>query len=498
MRFLDLYRRRGRVPAASEFDLGFPALVARTFRDLPVETRRVLRSVSLLETFSVSLASAAAGLEHDAPAQDLVDRPFVDQDRGAPWPYRLHALVRDAVREMDMTSDDRWTEADWRRAAVRVFDALGREDLSDRGRLVSALRQGLALSHEFGLPLGWLADAAFRYVDDLVWELIEPPAASPEGGLFTPAQALATTLSAIAQRQRWHRGRTAQQLREVIASGVLPDDLDELPRYFLAECDRDLGNFQASLDGMQRVADAGGRLSATARRGLTHLARRIGDFPQALQAATHLGVAGRQDRVTGDLTWPQGSITLACSSYASARDQALSVGQVGEAALSQACLAFASAFQDRPRAAEQISRAQELLTGVAIRWAEVQTRIASLLRDAGVADDFPERAETLAAEAREAGLTSSLSYVRFAVCFHACLTEDADALATARDRLVRECVRGVEFAYLAELSYLMADEEPPAGLPRAVWLDSADQVRARWVALVEERRRESAAARQGG
>ncbi|MFF8591344.1 ATP/GTP-binding protein [Streptomyces sp. NPDC015220] len=497
MRFLDLYRRRGSVPAADQFNLDFPALVARTFRDLSPQTRRVLRSVSLLETFSVSLASSVAGLDHDAPAQDLVDRPFVDQDVDAPWPYRLHPLVRDVVREMDSTSDDRWTSADWQRAARRAFDALGREDLSQRGRLVSALRQGLSLSHRFGLPLGWLEDAAFRYVDDFVWEPIEPPTGSPGDGSVTPAQALAAALSAIARRQRHHRGRTAEQLRAVLASGALPESLEELPRYFLAECDRDLGHFQSSLDGMRQVADAGGRLSATARRGLVHLARRIGDFAQARQAAAHLGVEGRQDRVMGDLYWAQGSIALACSSYAAARDQALAAGQPGEAALSQACLAFAAAFQDRPRAAEQISRAEELLASVTIRWAEVQTSTASLIRDAGVTDDLPERAEAVAAEAREAGLTSCLAYVRFVECLHAYLAGGADALASARDRLRRECVDGVEFAYLVELTYLMADEEPPAELPRATWLDTTAQVRARWVGLTEDRRRESVTARRG-
>ncbi|MGC9495650.1 ATP/GTP-binding protein [Streptomyces sp. WG7] len=497
MRFLDLYRRSGNAPSVHDFNFDFPALIARTFRDLSPEVRRVVRSVSLLETFSVPLASAAAGFDHDAPAQNLVDRPFVDHDPGAPWPYRLHSLVRDAVREADSTSDDRWTSADWRRAAQRAFDALGHEDKSYRARLVSALRQGLALSHQFDLPLGWLEDAAFQYVDDFVWEPIEPPAGALDGATPTPAQALATTLSAIAQRQRRHRSSTAQQLRDVLRASVLPPSMEELPRYFLAECDRDLGNFQESLDGMQRVADLGGRLAATARRGLIHLARRIGDFPQAREAALHLGAEGRQDRVLGDLWWPQGSMALACSAYAAGRDQALAAGQVGEAALSQACLAFAAAFQDRPRAAEQIARAEELLAGVSIRWAETQTCIAGLVRDAGIARDLPERTEAVAVEAVEAGLTSSVAYVRFAACLHALVAGAPGALAQARERLLEDCVNGVEFGYLAELTYLMADEEPPAGFPRAEWLDTTAQVRARWVGLVEDRRRESAAARQG-
>ncbi|MFF8959069.1 ATP/GTP-binding protein [Streptomyces sp. NPDC014894] len=497
MRFLDLYRQHGRAPEPQEFHLDFPALVARTFRDLAPGARQVLRAVSLLDSFSVELATAAAGLDHDAPALDLVERPFVDTDPGAPWPYRVHDLVRDAVREADSTSEDRWSPADWRRAAQRAFDALEREAAGDRVRLVAALRQGMRLSRDHGLELGWLVDAAFRYVDDFVWEPLEIPA--PESGgdagpLGSPVEALAVALSVIAQRQRLHRGRTAERLRAVLDSGQLPPSLVELPRYFLAECERDLGNFDRSLEGMRQVADAGGRLAPTAARGLVHLARRVGRFPQVRDAARSLGAEGRRDRVLGDLWWTQGSMALACSSYAAGRDDALRDDQPGEAALSQACLAFAAAFQDRARAAEQIARAEHMLGGVSIRWAEIQTRIAGLVRDAGVAQDLPGRAQEVASAAAESGLTSSIAYVRFAECVHAAVLGSAGLLEEARVRL-GECVRGEEFAYLAELSHLITGEEPPAGLPRAQWLDGQARVRARWSAVVEDRRREAAANR---
>ena len=55
----------------------------------------------------------------------------------------------------------------------------------------------------------------------------------------------------------------------------------------------------------------------------------------------------------------------------------------GEAALSQACLAFAATFQDRARADEQIRRAEDMLTVTTVRWAELQLRNAELLREAG-------------------------------------------------------------------------------------------------------------------
>ncbi|MFE0421537.1 ATP/GTP-binding protein [Streptomyces sp. NPDC058953] len=498
MRFLDLYRHHGRAPEPDEFNLDFPALVTRTFRDLTPDVRRVLRAVSLLDAFSLGLATAAAGLDHDAPALELVERPFVDTDSGAPWPHRVHELVRDAVREADSTSEDRWSDADWRRAAQRVFDALEHEAVGDRRRLVAALRQGMRLARDYDLDLGWLADAAFRYVEDFVWEPLEIPVSATSGesgrGVEGPTEALAAALSAIALRQRQHRGRTAEQLRAVLDSGQLPDALRELPLYFLAECERDLGRFELSLAGMRQVVDLGGRLAPTAARGLAHLARRVGRFPQVRTAAESLGTEGRRDRVLGDLWWSQGNAALACSSYATSRDEALETGQPGEAALSQACLAFAAAFQDRPRAAEQIARAEEMLGHVSIRWAEVHTRIAALVRDAGVAADLPERAEDVARQAQESGLTSSVAYVRFAECVHAAVLGSAQSREEARGRL-SACVRGEEFAYLLELAHLMEGEAPPGDLPLAQWLDGQAQVQARWTALVDDRRREVAAIR---
>ncbi|WP_327349798.1 hypothetical protein OG772_22910 [Streptomyces sp. NBC_01321] len=70
------------------------------------------------------------------------------------------------------------------------------------------------------LAVFWLADVAFRYVDDFVWEPIELPAQDDGGGdaISTPAEALAVSLSAIAQRQREHRGRTAERLRTLLTS----------------------------------------------------------------------------------------------------------------------------------------------------------------------------------------------------------------------------------------------------------------------------------------
>ncbi|GHE26398.1 ATP/GTP-binding protein [Kitasatospora indigofera] len=504
MRFLDLYHQQGTAPAAAKFNHDFPALVARTFRDLTAPERQVLRAVSLLDAFSIPLARAAAGHDRDAPAMQLAERPFIEHQPAAPWPYYLHNLVRSAIRDADSTAEDRWSPADWQRTAARAFAALGTEYSAaradgDRRKLLGCLHQGLRLARDFNLGLDWLVDAAYAYVEDFVWEPVElPPAGAPSAGgtpaviphsgpAANPPTALAAALSAIARRQRQHRQLTADTLRDVLASGLLPESLNDLPAYFLAECDRDLGRLQESMDGMRRVAAAGGRLAPDASRGMLHLARRLGHFPDVLTAAAALGRRGRKHRTLGDVWWSQGNITRACASYAQGRDDAEQQGQHGEAALSQACLAFAAAFQDRARAQEQIQRAEDMLTGGDARWAQLQVRNARLLRDAGAGPGLADRAAAVVREAEANGLTSSAAYARFAVCFDAAITDSPQQLESARQGLLLS-VQGAEFAYLLELSYLMTGHRPPEDLPRAHWIDGVQETGARWRRLIDDRR----------
>ncbi|MFI0941269.1 ATP/GTP-binding protein [Streptomyces sp. NPDC021020] len=486
MRYLDLFQRTGRQPAAGEFQYDFPALVARTFRDLSGAERQVLRTVSLFDSFSVDLATAASGLAQDSATLQLVERPFIDADPAAPWPYHLHDLIREAIREADATAEDRWSAADWHRAARRAFDAL-RAELppagEDRRRLLACLTQGLRLASSYGLELDWLVDAGYRYVSDFIWEPIDLPLGTPGSA----ASALATTLRAAARRQRVHRQEIVDELTAVLAGGLLPPSAQDLARYFLAECQRDLGRHEESAAGMRQVAEGAGPLAADAARGLVHLARRLGDFPAVRAAAERLPAGSRRHRTLGDLWWTQGSVSLACSAYDDACRAATAESNPGEAALSRACLAFAAAFQDTGRADQQLQLAEGLLEGASIRWAEIQAGIAGLLRDAGADPALPARAAGIEADAEASGLTSSVAYARLAVCFHHAVLADQPGLAAARTRL-RGCVNGAEFAYLLEISHFFDGSEPPPDLPRAAWLDGTQATAARWSTLLADRR----------
>ncbi|MGW1268325.1 ATP/GTP-binding protein [Streptomyces sp. NPDC002491] len=492
MRYLEL-RRSGRQPQVTDFDHDFPALIARTLSDLTAEERHVLRSVSLLDAFSVPLATQVAGMDHDAPALRLTERPFIRESSSGVWPFHVHDLIRAAIRNADDGSDDRWSDQDWQRAAQRAFHALESQwcqDLRrDRAVLVGCLQQGLLLARDFRLDLGWLADAAFQYVGDSVWEPLALPAADARSsdGPQTAADALVETLSAIARRQHEHRERTAGRLSAVLASQLLPDDLVELATYYLAKAQRDLGLTDDSRRGMQRVASADGRLACAARRGLAHLSRLSGDFPTAVEAAGRLGWEGRHHRVLGDVWWVQGDMERATSAYLAARSEAEEHGAVGETAMVQAHLAFAVSFADPLRADDELDLADRLLSRLSLRSSEMTARIAALVRDAGFSADVPDRAAVLLAEIGVSGISYAAAKLQLALCFHHAVLDAQDVLVDAITRL-RELTQSGDYAYYVEIAHFMAGLPFPEHTARARWIDGERQTRERWRHLVETRR----------
>ncbi|MFE1876804.1 ATP/GTP-binding protein [Streptomyces sp. NPDC059496] len=489
MRFLEL-RRTGHTPVPADFDHDFPALIARTLSDLTPDERHVLRSVALLDSFDLTLATAAAGLQHQAPALRLIERPFVRENPFGIWPYHLHGLIRSTIRSTDDHADDRWSPRDWEQAAARALAALGSQwqDHTGRNRILLAgcLRQGLALARDFRLDLDWLTDAAWSYVGDSVWEPIAPPARpGASAALETSADALAELLAALARRQHEHRSITASRLAAVTRTGLLPTDLHQMAVYYLAKAQRDLGDSAGSRAGMQIVADGDGRLAPAARRGLAHLARLAGDFPTALTTARTLGWAGRQHRVEGDILWPHGDMHRAAAAYAAARDQAEHHGVAGERATSQAQRALVLAFTDPDRADDELHLAEQYLTGLDLRATGFTLRIAVLVRDAGTLDGLGA-ARALRTEIRDAGITVAEAVLELALAFHHAVADEPARVRAVIDRL-SELTRGGAYAYYVDIAHYMAGLPLP-GPPATQWIDGPDTVRARWQDLVRTRR----------
>ncbi|MGY4966599.1 ATP/GTP-binding protein [Streptomyces sp. 900105245] len=488
LRFLEL-RRAGRTPAAADFGTDFPALLTRTLADLTPDERHLLRAVSLLDAFDLPVATAAAGLSHLSAAARLVERPFVRHDPFALWPYHLHALIRSTLRTADDATDDRWTDTDWQRAAARALAALGAQWQTssgpDRRLLVGCLRQGLALARDHQLGLGWLTDAAWAYTDDYVWEPLPLPARERgDGELATAADALAELLAALARRQHEHRSVTASRLTRVIESGRLPTELTDMALYYRAKAHRDLGQNDASRDGMRQVAGGGGRLAPAAARGLAHLARATGDFPAALSTAATLGWPGRGNRVLGDIHFAHGDMTQAATAFIAARTEAEQHGNIGEQAIAQAHLALAYAFTDPDQADDEIALAEQLLAGLDQRATALTVKVAALAREAGALADL-DGARALRAEIGAAGITSAEAVLELAIALHHAVLGEHDKVRTVIDRLHALAERG-DHAYYADIAHYMAGLPLPAPSP-TTWLDGPDAVRTRWRQLVEGR-----------
>ncbi|NUK23492.1 ATP/GTP-binding protein [Streptomyces lunaelactis] len=489
-RFLEI-RRSGRPPQPDDFG-DFPALIARTVSDLTAEERHVLRSVALLDAFSVPLATQVAGLTHDAAALRLTERPFIREDLAGLWPFHLHQVVRSAIRNAEDHTDDRWSEQDWLRAAQRALAALGNEwshgPRRDRAVLIGCLRQGLRLARDHGLELGWLTEAAYSYVGDSVWEPLAPPTHESETttALRTPADALVETLSALARRQREHRARTVARLTAVINSGLLPTELHEMAVYYRAKAYRDIGQSADSRRGYQQIADGCGRLAPAASRGLAQAARLTGDFPAAHAAAQTLGWEGRHQRVLGDLWWLQGEPARAADAYLAGRLEAEQHAKSGEAAHCQALRALAVAFTDPEQTDDELDLAHQLLAHLTLRATTINAAIAALIRDAGT-PTVDERVRALRTELDSAGLTSMTPTLELAAAFHQAVLDDQDALRATISRL-REQTRNGDFTYYVSIAHFMADLPLPAGHPQPQWLDGTQATRTRWRALVTTRR----------
>jgi hypothetical protein len=498
MRYLGI-ANNGEVPKPDDFDGAFPGIVASVFRDLDERERAVLRAVSLFDAFDVELAAVTAGQSSDAAALQLIQRPFVRHEPAAVWPYHMHTLVREQVRAADVGLADSWTEQDWRRAAGRALTYLGEtaskaRSGQDRRTLITCLNKGFQLAHDFGLPLGWLVDGAYWFIEDSVWEpFLRPPiVAEVQAGDVGPgssAQALAVGLVAIAARQRVHREHTLALLERCLGTGLLAGDAADLLAYFRAECQRDLGNAGDSERGMTALLGPGRRMSDMALRGLSHLHRRRGRF-RLLQSQLEGGYStGVWQRVWGDLYWTQGRLPEAVDAYRKAVEWAGEQGLAGEAATSGACLAWAAALHSATSGAEAVGNARRLLEPVTVTWAELQVECAEIVLAAGSDTDVEQRYAHVQERARQNGLTSTAAYAALARAFHYAVVADLDRLSEARDGL-RAHVRGDEFAYLDEIVEFWRGAGSGRRAAGADWLDGRKVTAARWRSIMEQRRRE--------
>jgi hypothetical protein len=479
-------------PEPDDFSGGFPALVTRVLRDLTADERRLIRILSLLDSFDAPLAAAIAGLPSEAIAIGLARRAFVDVDETAPFPYTIHRLLREQVRQSD-SGPDAFSAADWARYASKAFDELGARFAEigsggDRRVVISLLNQALRIADEFNLPVGWTADAAYSYIGDSLWEnslrpLVRLPAT-------TAAGALAQTLLAIMSRQTDGRHLTAEILTDLLATDLLAGDVADLATYYAAESFREIGKGEDSEALLESLISRNSRIADMAVKGMVHRLRRGGRFGAALDLIRSRPQTAMWIQLTGTLYWSQGMLDEAKEAYVDSRDRYLDDGRPGNAAEASGCLAFVCGLSAVGAGdAEMVAAGSVVLQQSRNTWAKLMGQLGAVML-AGTGDvETGSRLAELEASGLAAGLTSIRAYARFLRCLNAALTGDHAQLVSARQRLLG--LGDDDFQWLIEIVdfWLGAEPEHRGEEGGSDWLGGQDAARDRWREVIIKRRR---------
>ncbi len=476
-------------PDPDDFPTGFPELVTRVLRDLTSEERRLLRILSLLDSFDARLAAAIAQLPSEAAAIGLTNRAFVDVDETAPFPYTIHRLLREQVRQSD-SGPDAFSPGDWARYAARAFEELGaRFDgvgaAGDRALVISVLNQALRLADEFDLPLGWTADAAYAYVQDTLWEeTLRPLVRVPSA---TPAAALAEALHAIANRQVDGREQAAATLTGLLSTGLLTGEAWDLAAYYAAESLREVGAGDQSDELLSTLISRDSRIAELAVKGMVHRLRRQGRFADALQLIGSRPETGMWIQLKGTLYWSQGMLVEAKAAYLVARDRLLSDGLPGQAAEASGCLAFVCGLIAAQRDdTDLVVKALADLESSRNTWARLMAKLGDALLTASGGDNTAAELSAIEGGGRAAGLSSILAYARFLACFNAALSSDETRLLAARAALNE--LGAADFRWLDEVVGFWLDAPEPDDGDASDWLGGAAVARDRWRQLAQDRR----------
>jgi acyl carrier protein phosphodiesterase len=490
----------GMTPEPTDFAGGFPGLISRVLRDLESEERRLLRILSLLDSFDTELAVKVADLRSESIAFRLIQRAFVEFDEEAAFPYSIHRQIRQEMQQA-VDSPDAFTTADWSRYAQRAFDELGERyhlasRTSDRITANSALNQALRLADEYHLDLDWCVDAAYLFIEDSLWEgSVRPLVGS---ALASPAAALAQTLLAIvSQRTENRRGNsetlgdmmlsdlreTARVLNEVLTTDLLSGEAKDMATYYAAEALRELGSGAEAERLIRSITGRNSRMAGLAAKGLVHRLRRMGRFRELRELIEEQPREAVWLQMAGTLSWSQGLLAQAKQEYQASRGLFLEAGYLGNADELLGSLAFVCGLSgdDGTDNVELVAEGIATMSTSRNVWARLMAQLGASMLEADGREETASRILAISEEGKAAGLTSIQSYAHLSLCLNAALSDDPRALQQARHDL-ESYVTVEDFYWLLEIADFWSDQSEPEGIRPigADWFDSVEDTRARW------------------
>ncbi|MDQ2876987.1 MAG: hypothetical protein M3Y33_20150, partial [Actinomycetota bacterium] len=304
--YLDILAR-GETPVDEDFGQPLPEVGGKILRDLERDERDLLRTAALLDSFNIDMLRAACPNVPDATLTRFRGRPFLEMDTERSWPFSLHSILRDAIRQADRDLRDSWSPRERAEAAARLGRYLAQAtqaaaESGDRSTQVAAVRQAIELCQLTGQFFGWLTGAAQQLLACGGWGLL--PDLPAEGD--SAVAALALGLQGARERRSGHLERSVSLMDAALGRSGLPDGLRRFLLLHRAHALRVAGRYSAAAGDYRQLWETPGEFQEDAGYWLADYSFLSGNFGEALSALGQL--AGVSAELRGEILRLKGHV----------------------------------------------------------------------------------------------------------------------------------------------------------------------------------------------
>ncbi len=304
--YLDILARGG-TPAVEEFGQPLSAVTSRILRDLQRDERDLLRAAALLDAFDLDMCRAACPHVPDAALLRFKDRPFLEMDPEHTWPYSLHPILRDAIRNADADLSDSWSPRERAEVAARIGEHLREVAMSaaasgDRSTQTAAVLQAIKLCLLSGQFFEWLTDGAQQLLASGGWGLLPEVAPDASG----PVAALLLGLRGARERRSGKLDDSIALTSEALSQPGLPGKLRRFLLLHQAHALRVAGRYAAAAADYQALWQAPGDFRSDAGYWLADYSFLQGRFDEALSDLDQL--SGPSAELRGEILRLKGHI----------------------------------------------------------------------------------------------------------------------------------------------------------------------------------------------
>jgi tetratricopeptide (TPR) repeat protein len=286
--YLDMLAR-GEKPVDADFGQPLPEVAAKTLRDLERDERNLLREAALLDAFSPGMLKVGCPQVPDSAITRFIGRPFLEMDPDRTWPYSLHSILREAIRQADKDLPDSWSPRERGEAASRLGryleqSASSAAEAKDRSTQVAAVAQAIELCRLTAQFFGWLPGAAQKLLTCGGWGLLPDLPADGDG----PVAALVLGLQGARERRSGNLDSSVTLMNQALARPGLPPSLHRFLLLHRAHALRVAGRYAAAADDYRQLWQAPGDFRDDAGYWLADYSFLQGNFSETLSDLSQL------------------------------------------------------------------------------------------------------------------------------------------------------------------------------------------------------------------